>query len=204
MLSEAGHNRQAALLRSPADDGSIVNACLVVALALFAVLSSGCSPRRTRQFVVADHGSESVQVDGWSIEPPRVVAFKDAAKLDNIPDTTMFWITIRAKHPISNLGSPNTDLIIDSALVTFLSSGKKHWRLPTRAAAFGLPEWEYRHKVFDFYGGSGLVIPMSVDSIMLEFDAVLTGKPDSSISVQPVRFVMVRDEDSANLPFFIR
>ena len=179
-----------------------MNYRLFVFLVFILMLLSSCMSRRTRQFIVPEEiGITEVTAGGWILTPPRVVAFKDMIKLDDIKDTTMFWITLEAKHRQSEEQPVNSDLLIDSVMVSFIGFDSAYWRKPTRVAPFGQESWKYACKAFNFFGDQGVVIPMNVDSIYLDFTAVVLDKTDSSVVKYPVHFTLVREEKALKVPF---
>ena len=161
-------------------------------LLLVAVLIAvSCSSRRTRQFIAEDPPDNSLQAGQWVIDLPSVIAFKDIVNLDKIADTTMFWVSMRAKKL---RGLSQDDLSIDSIKVSFLPGEEYYWRYPTRMAPYDAKGDKYVRKTFEFFGDQGIVIPIGVDQIFLEFEAV------TSDIKHPFKLKMVRDEKAAKVP----
>lgn len=173
---------------------------VLMVLALLMVLPGGCSRRRTRQFVVPESPPGVLEAGEWQIDPPTVVAFKDAVNLADIADTTMFWVTMRAKR--LNTGSPgsNADLLIDSISISFAGDNTRYWRSPTRVAPYGSPGDDYTRKIFDFFGDQGIVIPAGIDTIVVAFDATVLSDGGEAKESYPFRVELVRDEISRKVP----
>lgn len=164
------------------------------------VVSMSCSHLRTRQFIIIDNKSAEFDAGSWTIEPPRLVAFKNVIKLENIADTNTFWIAIKARHIRSEADTAKTDLVIDSVRVSLIPSGEHYWRKPTRIIPYEPPGSKFFYKAFDFYRDQGIVIPLGIDSVLLDFKAVLINNVDSALTEYPVRFKMVRDERTVQVP----
>jgi len=171
----------------------------IVTLAVLLVLSSGCSRRRTRQFIIVEPPTQGFHAGEWEIEPPSVVAFKDIVKLKRITDTTMFWVSMRAKRLRSAELGAGSDLRIDSVSITFAGDTSQYWRTPTRVAPYDAPGDDYERKLFDFFGDQGIVIPTGIDTIVVAFDAVAVPEGGESAEAFPIRVQMVRDEKSLRM-----
>jgi hypothetical protein len=172
----------------------------IVMLLAMLVLATGCSKRRTRQFVVPDVKVEGYKAGDWLISKPAVIAFKDVIDLKDISDTTMFWISMRAKTPRESESDAAPDLVIDSIKVSFIPDGGEYWRKPTRSAPYGTPEDKFARKAFDFFGDQGIVIPAQIDSILVEFDAFALDGQGQIITVAPIAIRMVREEKQLSVP----
>ncbi len=172
---------------------------IILLLVIISLVGSlGCSKRRTRQFIVPETSEEGFAVGEWTLEPPAVIAFKDVIKLDGLDDTTMFWVSMRAHRPRPVSPGSDVDLVIDSVCVVFIRDSSTYWRIPTRAAQYGTPDDKQTHKVFDFFGDQGIVIPAGIDSIILRFDAVSVN--GEKRTMHPMEFRMVRDEQMLKVP----
>lgn len=169
-------------------------------LLLGLLLAAGCSTRRTRQFIVTDARIEGFRAGDWLISRPAVVAFKDVIDLEDISDTTMFWISMRAKRPKAADSDNTYDLVIDSIKVSFIPDGGEYWRKPTRSAPYGTDKDKFARKAFDFFGDQGIVIPSGVDSILVEFDAFALDGRGTVLVKAPVAVRMVREENKLKVP----
>ena len=171
---------------------------LITLMIVSLAVGLGCSKRRTRQFIVPEAATDGFTAGEWVLEAPSVVAFKDVIKLDDIQDTTMFWVSLRAHRPRPNNSTSDIDLNIDSVSVTFLPENIVYWRTPTRASQYGRPDDKEIKKLFDFFGDQGIVIPEGVDTILLGFDAVAVDGQNSS--TYAMAFKMVREEQTLKVP----
>jgi hypothetical protein len=173
-----------------------------VAILLILILLSlvACSKRRTRQFIVPDTKAVGSQAGAWTIAPPSVVAFRDVIDLDDISDTTMFWISFRAKKARTDEAIDQSDLIIDSVRISFRPDGAEFWRSPTRVASYGSDTEAFIRKAFDFFGDQGIVIPAGVDTIIVQFEALTRNEEGSLDGNYPIVVEMVRDESSLRVP----
>lgn len=172
----------------------------LILLVLLVLLTAGCSKRRTRQFILPDERAEGFRAGEWLIDAPSVIAFRDVINLKEITDTTMFWVSLRAKRPVA--GDPDTgpDLLIDSISITFHGDNERYWRHPTRTAPFNKKGDDHIRKLFDFFGDQGIVIPAGIDTITVEFEAVSVFSDNQLREKQPVKILMVRDEQALRVP----
>ena len=112
----------------------MLNRISILVLLLSLVIAGGCSKRRTRQFIVPDTKVEGYMAGDWLISRPAVVAFKDVINLEDLSDTTMFWVSMRAKRLRELSDGLPTDIVIDSIKISLLPDGGEYWRKPTRSA----------------------------------------------------------------------
>lgn len=172
----------------------------IVSLAVLLVLSSGCSRRRTRQFIITEPPAQGLAAGQWEIDPPSVVAFKDVVDVKHLADTTMFWVSLRARRLRSAETEESPDLLIDSISITFAGDTSRYWRRPTRVAPYEVPGDDYARKIFDFFGDQGIVIPANIDTIMVAFDAVTVSPGGGDSAKYPIQVQMIRDEESLRVP----
>lgn len=172
----------------------------IVALVILLMLASGCSRRRTRQFIVADAPTQSYEAGQWQIDPPSVVAFKDIVDLKSISDTSMFWVSLRAKRLRASEAISGPGLRIDSVCITFADDTSRYWRKPTRVAPYDAPGDDYERKIFDFFGDQGIVIPAAIDTIIVTFEALVAPGGDQETERYPLQIRMVRDEKALRVP----
>ena len=77
---------------------------LTVSAVIAMLLLSNCSNQYTKEFLSvfppAKKGDLQDIIDGWIIEVPGVVAYKDLKSIDGIDNPDMYWFTIRTRYPL--------------------------------------------------------------------------------------------------------
>lgn len=169
-------------------------------LLLIIVVAISCSKRRTREFIVDTYTPSPLHLDGWRLQDPDLIAFKDVIDLSVFDDTLMFWLNLRAERTLERGDTTAGDIFVDSVKITFVPGGEVSWRVPTRSAFYGVERWKSRSKLFDFFGDQGIVIPMAVDTVQVDFVARVIPVDGSGPVDHPVAIRMIRSETEQPVP----
>ena len=175
---------------------------LLSLVVLISVLS--CSTRLTRQFIlpVLSEGKKHPEKDiaGWKIKISGFSAYKNVIKIEQIENPNRFWLTISASHKQSKKEPVQSDIKIDSVIIRFLPDNEEFVLKPTREYSFNSNNGKHKIKGFDFFEDQGLIIPLSINSILLSFIAVIE-KDNEIITEETIEYKMIRSEQESDVPF---
>ncbi|MDD3730949.1 MAG: hypothetical protein PHU88_01060 [candidate division Zixibacteria bacterium] len=149
---------------------------------------------------------QSNELGGWYFEFDiwafvRVVG--DYKRLGDIIDWFEPWVF--AKYYKKSNISPNTDIHIDTIYFIKLPGGEKQtWYLEKDYIISSYKEYEERK--FNFISPEGkrsLYLPQGIDSLLLEFNASLIDRNDSTIlEEKQFKFIFIRKESEMIAPGF--
>lgn len=158
---------------------------------------------------------------GWKIEPK--VSFYRNIAADTLPFLDHYNVTLDAVLEKPERVERISSIDVDTIWITFLHTGERHCLIPYFKYWLSYSSEDELVRVFSFIqtdGSKDIVIPKSVDTILIEFDAILTeGKlgtkvkytvdhdtviVDDSIEAirAPVRFKMYRHDTKSRVPAF--
>jgi hypothetical protein len=159
---------------------------------------------------------------GWEFKP-EMVSFKNAFK-EAFDDSTadLYWLAVYATSLQSKLGETVEAVSLDSVLIRFMQGQESHTCVVTSTTTLSYSSDKYirsKHHISSATSRRYVFIPDSVDTINLEFDAVLRpagltksrrsavgydslvvdpGAPERRV---PVRITMVRHEPRRLVPY---
>lgn len=92
-------------------------------LFLFLYILAGCSMRYTKQFIVPHEddqkSAEPIRFNGWTVDPPGVIAYVNVEDPASVVNPNMYWLTIRSRYPLNGVNKDSLEFSIDSVEVTY-------------------------------------------------------------------------------------
>jgi hypothetical protein len=142
-----------------------------------------------------------IEFYNWELEPPRVVAYKGTAKIEEVRNPNLFWTTLTVRTPFIKGTYLDQDVIIDSIYFEFYDSDTPIAKAPSRVAKFVDNGENYNYKVFNFFGDSGIMIPPMSSNITLSFTAKIVNSDEEVINTKEFSIDMFLNEKESSIPF---